>query len=162
MLELQPMIKPAEQLRATLRKHSYSLTVARREVFAALQEQEPQTMSQLVERCQGVDRASVYRCVALFGRLGIVKQLHIGWKHKLELTEPFSHHHHHLTCVRCDKIIPLPEDRLLERRLHALAHSRGFVPQDHQLEIRGWCDQCSKVTVNPLIKHNDPGNARVK
>jgi len=34
----------------------------------------------------------------------------IGWKYKLELSNAFQHHHHHLTCLQCGGVTPLPED----------------------------------------------------
>jgi Fur family ferric uptake transcriptional regulator len=138
------MVEPLEQLKTTLKQQGYSLTAVRREVFTALQDQEPQTMRELVQHCQTIDRASIYRCIALYERMSIVHRLQIGWKYKLELTDQFMHHHHHLSCVRCGRIIPLAEDSALEQRLIALAQSQHFLPQDHQLEIRGWCDQCQQ------------------
>jgi Fur family transcriptional regulator, ferric uptake regulator len=139
------MSEPLEQFKTTLKKHGQSLTDARLAVFKALQDQEPQTMRDIVRACAGkADRASVYRGVALFERLGIIQRLQIGWKYKLELSDTFHHHHHHLTCRRCQKVIPLPEDRALEERLRLLAAGQRFRMQDHQLEIQGLCDNCRR------------------
>src|ERR1700759_5537066 len=105
------MNEPHARLQTTLKDHHQSLTAARVHVFEALQGHEPQTMHPIVEACRGgPDRASVYRAIALFERLGIVQRLQMGWKYKLELSDAFTHHHHHLTCLRCGRIIPLPED----------------------------------------------------
>lgn len=129
----------------TLKQQNQSLTKTRQLVFAALQDKEPQTMHEVVNRCQGqVDRASVYRVIALFERIGIVQRLQIGWKYKLELSDAFHHHHHHLTCLNCGRIIPLPEDPQLENRLQQLATTAQFQTQDHQVEIRGWCQNCQE------------------
>jgi Fe2+ or Zn2+ uptake regulation protein len=138
------MSDPLEQLRTALKQQRQSLTSSRQVIFQALQGHEPQTMHDLVQACQGrVDRASIYRTVALFERLGIVQRLQIGWKYKLELSDAFSHHHHHLTCANCGQITPLPEDRQLEKRLRELAQTLRFTPQDHQIEIRGLCHTCA-------------------
>lgn len=136
------MTTPVNQLSAVLKRGHYSLTKPRRAVFATLQGQEPQTMHELVARCRDIDRASIYRTVALFEQLGIVHRLQMGWKYKLELTDAFSHHHHHLSCTQCGNITALPEDPALERRLQALAAQYNFTAQDHQLEIRGLCSHC--------------------
>jgi Fur family transcriptional regulator, ferric uptake regulator len=80
----------------------------------------------------------------LFERLGIVQRLQIGLKYKLELSAAFSHHHHHLSCTRCGAIIPFEEDPALEKRLALLATAKNFQPIDHQLEIRGFCSNCTK------------------
>ncbi|HVU59275.1 MAG TPA: Fur family transcriptional regulator [Candidatus Saccharimonadales bacterium] len=141
------MLLPLEQLKSALRDHGYSLTLPRRVVFEALQGQEPQTMRELVAGCADrIDRATLYRTVALFEQLGIVQRLQIGWKYKLELAGAFAPHHHHLSCSRCGAIIVLPEDSVIEARLHALAHARQFLAQDHQLEIRGLCADCQQLS----------------
>jgi len=126
-----------------LQQERLSVTTARLVVFQALQDSEPQTMLELITRCKDiVDRASVYRSITLFERLGIVQRLHIGWKYRLELSNAFQHHHHHLTCLRCGTITDLPEDALLEEQLVRLAKRHDFDAQDHQLEIRGLCAPC--------------------
>jgi Fur family ferric uptake transcriptional regulator len=137
------MADPLTQFKEVLKQHGQSLTAARLAVFEALQDKEPQSMADVVKACAGqADRASVYRTVGLFERLGIVKRLQIGWKYKLELSDAFHHHHHHLTCLHCGRIIPLPEDSLLEERLRLLAGRHHFRMKDHQLEIQGLCVDC--------------------
>lgn len=137
------MTPPLEKFKTLLKQRGQSLTTARLAVFKALQDKEPQTMGEVVRACVGkADRASVYRAIALFEQLGIVQRLQIGWKYKLELSDAFHRHHHHLTCSRCGAVIPLPEDRQLEARLHTLARSQDFIMKDHQLEIQGLCAGC--------------------
>ncbi len=101
-------------------------------------------MAAILASCEAsADRASVYRTLALFEKLGIIQRLHIGWKYKLELTDRFTHHHHHLSCVSCGKVFTLQADHTLEARLQALAVANNFVAQDHQIEIRGLCSDCT-------------------
>lgn len=138
------MSEPLDRLRNALKQHGYSATKTRERVFQALQNQEPQTMHAVIADCQPtVDRASVYRTIALFERLGIVQRLQIGWKYKLELSGGFHHHHHHLSCLRCGKVVALREDDQLEARFVQLAQAQHFHIQDHQLEIRGLCQKCT-------------------
>ncbi|HVI60608.1 MAG TPA: Fur family transcriptional regulator [Candidatus Saccharimonadales bacterium] len=125
-----------------LKRHNQNLTKPRRVVFAAFQGAEPQTMQQLVAACPTIDRASVYRTVALFEKLGIIQRLQIGWKYKLELTDSFSRHHHHMTCQQCGRIITFDESPELERQLRWLAASHRFKIRGHQLEIQGLCPTC--------------------
>ncbi len=135
------------QLQQHLKTYRYSLTRSRQLVFGALQDSEPQTMAELVAACgDQLDRATVYRTVDLFEKLGIVQRLSIGWKYKLELTDSFSHHHHHLTCMNCGRVIPLPEDETLENRLNQLAKLLKFVPKNHQIEVRGLCQDCQMTS----------------
>jgi Fur family transcriptional regulator, ferric uptake regulator len=137
------MSNDIDQLSETLKSHGQSLTSARQTVFLALQNNEAQTMAQLVNRCEYIDRASVYRAVNLFEKLGIATRLQIGWKYKLELSESFHHHHHHLTCSRCGKVIPFEEASSLVKQLRSIARQNNFKMSDHQLEIQGLCNSCS-------------------
>jgi Fe2+ or Zn2+ uptake regulation protein len=139
------MAEPLDLLRQTLKRHNQSLTHPREAVFLALQNQEPLTMQQVVVACSQIDRASVYRTIALFEQLGVVQRLPMGWKYKLELSDAFQHHHHHLTCNRCGRTYTLPEDAELETRLRLLAAHEHFKMQDHQLEIQGICQTCRQA-----------------
>lgn len=131
------------QLQQHLKRHGYSVTKSRHIVFAALEDKEALTMTDLVAACgQQLDRATVYRTISLFEELGIVRRLQIGWKYKLELTDSFSNHHHHLTCTKCGSVTPLSEDIDLEERLKELTALYHFKPSDHQIEIRGLCHSC--------------------
>jgi Fur family transcriptional regulator, ferric uptake regulator len=119
-----------------------SITKPRLAVFDALIGQEPLAMRDLVHKVKSVDRASIYRTVDLFERLGIAQRLNTGWKYKLELTDKFAAHHHHLTCVNCGRTIAMNETEL-ERTIEKLTAAHGFVPSSHQIEIQGLCSDCA-------------------
>ncbi len=145
MLFLQIMNEPIEQFRAILKQSGNSLTRTRQAVFVALHFQESQTMHELIDRCAAIDRASIYRTITLFEHLGVVQRVHVGWKYKLELTDVFATHHHHLACTRCGKVVPLPENVAIEAQLIKLATSQKFAMHDHRVEIRGLCSECQKI-----------------
>lgn len=132
-------------LREALKAEGYSLTSSRMHVFKALASHDPQSMSDLLQHCPDIDRASVYRTVALFEKLGIVQRVAIGWKYKLELSDQFHRHHHHLLCEECGALITLHEDSSLEARLRELANTHSFSMRSHQLEIQGLCENCIKT-----------------
>lgn len=98
-------------------------------------------MHQLVERAGNIDRASVYRAVDLFERLGVVQRLHTGWKYKVELSDKFAEHHHHLTCIRCGATAAMNE-KGLEAVIEQLTAAHHFKPTAHQIEIQGLCTRC--------------------
>ncbi len=130
-------------LKALLKKDGRSLTGPRKVVFDLLHEQEPQSMQVLVKRAEGrADRATLYRTVELFERLGIVHRLNIGWKYKIELSEVFQGHHHHFYCVNCGRTYSLPNSSMLETMISSVAAKEGFSPRGHQLEINGLCGNC--------------------
>ena len=143
--DILKMTEPDQQFKTVLKTWAYSLTKTRQAVFKALQDKEPQTMHEIIMACNGqTDRASVYRTILLFEKLGIVQRLQIGWKYKLELSDRFHRHHHHMTCQNCSQTYALPADQKLEARLRQLAYKQNFRMTGHQLEIHGVCDNCQK------------------
>lgn len=126
---------------ALLKTSGQSVTTARLRIFEALLGQEPMSMHQLIERVGDVDRASVYRSIELFEHLGVVQRLNTGWKYKLELTDKFNDHHHHLTCSGCGKTIDMNEADL-EELIGKIAARHNFRPASHQIEVQGLCADC--------------------
>lgn len=130
-------------LATNLKSNGYSLTKPRTAVFLALLDKEPQTMGELVKTLEGqIDRASIYRIAALFEKLGIVERLQIGWKYKLELSDSYAAHHHHITCTNCGRVQAFEESSIIEFELKQLAAEIGFTETGHQLELRGLCANC--------------------
>jgi Fur family ferric uptake transcriptional regulator len=128
-----------------LKDNGYSVTQQRLFVFKLLEGKEPLTMNELYTNARSkLDRASVYRTVALFEQLGIVQRVNIGWKYKIELSDRFAEHHHHLTCLNCHMVIPISELEL-ESFINGLANSYHFKPLDHQVEVQGYCKDCSNL-----------------
>ncbi|HEX7963753.1 MAG TPA: Fur family transcriptional regulator [Candidatus Saccharimonadales bacterium] len=140
------MSSARDSFRNLLKQHGYSVTKARLRVFEALLGREPLSMHDLVNGAGQVDRASVYRAVEVFERLGIVQRLHTGWKYKLELTDKFAEHHHHLTCTQCGKTVAMNEDDL-ERLIAKLAAAHHFLPSAHQIELQGLCADCQGLVL---------------
>lgn len=130
-----------------LKDTAFSLTRPRQLVFELLIGHEPQSMHELVVRAaRRVDRASLYRTLALFERLGIAQRVYVGWKYKLELTDIFSHHHHHISCIGCGKLVAIQEDGEIERLIASLAVKNKMTAERHQLEIQGYCSTCVPVS----------------
>lgn len=128
-----------------LMQSGQSRTKARQTVFEILEASDgPLAMRDLVGKAKGVDRASVYRAVELFESLNIVQRIHTGWKYKIELSDRFTAHHHHLTCSNCGKSVAISEDEL-ERFVDAVAARHGFKANAHQIEIQGLCKDCQKA-----------------
>lgn len=130
-----------DQFKVLLKESGHSVTKARVAVFGALLGSEPLSMAGLVRKVPEVDRASVYRAVNLFERLGVVQRVNIGWKYKLELTDRFAAHHHHLSCTNCGRTVEMSELEL-EQLIHSLAAAHDFTPTAHQIEIQGLCSRC--------------------
>ena len=130
-------------LRKTLKDGNASLTKSRLIVFDLLDNRDPQSMNDLVMKSKGkLDKASLYRTINLYERLGVINRVNFGFKYKVELSDSFSDHHHHLTCISCGRIINTEEDHRLEDIIEELASSYSFKPLSHQLEIQGLCEIC--------------------
>jgi len=130
----------------TLRRHGYSQTAPRTLVFKLLQQDAPQSMHDLFKRGAGkLDRASLYRTIRVFEETGIAQRVNIGWKYKLELTDIFNHHHHHITCLGCGKLSAIHEDAEIEHLIRQIAAHHNITPTRHQLEIQGYCAACQSV-----------------
>jgi Fur family ferric uptake transcriptional regulator len=142
------MSTPNTELAIILRNHGFSRTKQRHIVFNLLLNREPMTINELYKHAdKQLDRASIYRTVALFEELGIVSRITIGWKYKIELSDIFTEHHHHLSCRMCHAIIPINKDEL-EQFIARLAKENHFTPLEHQVEIQGYCQSCAdKQTV---------------
>lgn len=134
-----------DTLKAILKRNGSSLTKTRRYIFDLLQGKEPQSMAVLISRAAGeVDRATIYRTIELFEQLGIVSRINVGWKYRVELSDVFTDHHHHMHCTNCGKVVDLPANPMLETMIDTLAAKSEFTPRGHSLEIYGICPSCSK------------------
>lgn len=133
-----------------LEKRGMSNTKTRRIVFHLLaNSQKPLSPAEIILGSKGaMDKTTVYRSLDLFEKIGIVKQVTIGWKQKYELSDTFSHHHHHMSCVICGKIISFEESYKLSAELERLEEAYRFIIDEHTIELRGRCSSCrSKANV---------------
>lgn len=142
------MDSETKEFKKLLKRNRHYITKARLRLFNILQEHPALPISQLITLLSKHDQATVYRNIKTFERLGIIARLQLGWHSKLELSDMFRRHHHHLTCILCAAVVGLPENQLLEREIASLARTQDFKQIDHQLEIRGICQECQSKTVS--------------
>lgn len=139
-------------LKDILSKNGYSLTKPRLTVFSALQGTKPKTMRELVDSLSDViDRASVYRTVALYEKLGIITRIQHGWKYRIELSDNFTPHHHHLTCNDCHKVISFEEPDNFEAMIKTISVNNNFSATNHNLEIYGQCMACKTLAASHRV-----------
>jgi Fe2+ or Zn2+ uptake regulation protein len=135
-----------------LKDNSLRITETRRHVFDLLWDQEPQTMHQLEARSRGkIDRVSIYRTISLYEKLGLVQRIIVGWKYKLELSDIFTKHHHHISCLGCGRVVAIQEEKVIENLIHSFSDTYGFTAERHQFEIQGYCSACQIATANATI-----------
>lgn len=130
------------EIKNLLKTQGFSATKTRMAVLGALLRMQPASMDQLITALPDVDRATVYRTVDLFVDLNIAKKVYTGFKYRVELGDSFQEHHHHLTCLRCGTIIDVhtPE---IEYAIEHISANNGFRPIRHDVDIAGYCANCS-------------------
>lgn len=127
-----------------LKERGFSITDERKLIFKELENKSPLSVSTLLENIKYVDRSTIYRTLDLFEKLGFINKVYIGWKYKVELSEKYSPHHHHITCSNCNEIIPIQSEELVEQAIIHLCKINGVHHISHQLEIRGVCEKCTQ------------------
>ena len=85
--------------------------------------------------------ATVYNNLRVFRQVGLVKELTYGdSSSRFDFT---THHHYHVICEGCGKIVDFQYPGLDEVE-HFASHVSGFRVSHHRLEIYGLCPDCSK------------------
>lgn len=128
-----------------LKDSGVSVTSARRAIFHTLLEtDEPLKNGEIARRTPSVDRASVYRTLELFSKLGITETVMRGWTPFTELAEPFKAHHHHIVCEQCGRVVEIENDTL-EDVLSLVASRYEFNLKKHTVELSGLCKDCKAL-----------------
>ncbi len=142
---LDDMSVELDRFKQVLKNNGHFVTKPRLRLFGHLQNHKVVTVSQLISLLSHHDQATVYRNIKIFEGLGIISRLQLGWHSKLELSDTFQHHHHHMTCLKCGKVTVLNEDPAIEKQIEHMSARSNFKPIHHQLEIRGLCHICKKT-----------------
>lgn len=88
-----------------------------------------------------VGYATVYRTVRLLRECGLAAERHFhDGEARFENTED-EHHHDHLICERCGRIVEFANDAI-ERLQEHVAQKLGFVITRHKMELYGICAEC--------------------
>jgi Fur family peroxide stress response transcriptional regulator len=134
-------------LEAKCRKRGIPMTVQRRAIFEALLDrQDHPTIDQVYEdvkdRIPGVSRTTVYRTLETFVDLGVSRKTsHVAAMARFDGNVG---HHHHLVCLRCDKVVDI-DDPALSRLPLPDARRTGFEIVDFSVYLEGLCPDCKKT-----------------
>jgi len=96
------------------------------------------------------DLVTVYRCLAVFEELGLVRRcfFHNGTGlYEINLDDS---HHHHIVCKTCGKVERI--DASFTENTERMLRERGYEQVTHLVEFFGVCPDCQKKTseLNPL------------
>ena len=138
--------KKFQRLEAECRERGLPVTVQRRVIFAALLDRaDHPTIDQVYEevkhRIPGVSRTTVYRTLETLAALGVAKKT--SHFNAVARFDGNVDHHHHLVCMRCDKIVDFADPALTGLPLPD-ARRTGFEIVDFSVYFEGLCRECSK------------------
>ena len=105
------------------------------------------TIEELLARVRDEDSrvgyATVYRTLKLFTECGIAAERNFGdGPSRYELSDTSTNHHHdHLICLECGKIIEFHNEDI-ETLQEKITERMGFLVKSHKHEIYGVCAEC--------------------
>lgn len=142
-LSLEAIVASIKQ--ASLRVTKSRLAVAKILLEHPSQFLTPEEIFQIIQKKSdsSCDQVSVYRILARFEELGIVKKSEFQKEAaRYMLHEPTEHHHeHYFKCTECLTIEPFT-DCLISKKEKEL-HANGYRNLHHHLEITGLCPTCA-------------------
>jgi Fur family ferric uptake transcriptional regulator len=138
---------------ARLKSAGLRITQPRIAILEALSRRDsPASIEQLHKElsADACDLVTVYRCLAVFEELGLVRRcfFHNGTSlYEMSLNLP---RHHHVVCKSCGKVERLETSAADE--VERLLRERGYEQVTHMLEFFGVCPDCRKkaATTAPL------------
>lgn len=130
-----------EKVSLKLQALGYRATPSRRAVISAiLQQSNHFTVDDLLQRCRGAGRATVFRTVRLLTELGLVCRVLLE-DGSLHYRVSQRGHHHHLVCTECGNVHDLDECAISDI-VRDLSRSSGYEIEGHWLELYGRCRRC--------------------
>ena len=89
---------------------------------------------------ENIGIATIYRTLSLFEDEGLVESISFG-KDGKKYEIGYKHHHDHLICIECGKIIEFV-DEVIEKQQIEVSKKFNFHMLDHTMKIVGYCDNC--------------------
>ena len=138
-----------DNVKKRFKKEGYKLTTQRRAILSVIIENHeehlnPEEIYDIVKiKYPEIGIATVYRTLQLLEKLNIIYRLNFddGYnRYELNLN-PEGHHHHHLICLKCGKVMEVELD-LLENLENEIEIENNFKIVDHNVKFFGYCIDC--------------------
>ncbi len=140
-----------KDLRAKLSERGYKMTPQRKEILKIFVEHPKihhmsaeDVYDFLRKNDSEIGLATVYRALDLLSELGILVQVDFGdgcARYELNTADPNVHHHHHLICLKCKRVIEFEED-FLDYLEYTIEKQSGFQIVNHEVKFFGYCKDC--------------------
>lgn len=129
----------------TLHSLKLRVTPSRLAVLAVLeQEKRPLSVEKIISLIgeKNIDYVTTYRTITALKKAGLVRQIDFQHNHAhFELASLGDHHH--VVCVKCDKISDVENCNLDAMQKKALRESGFQDITEHSLEFFGVCKKCA-------------------
>jgi len=138
-----------------LRQHSCRITVPRQVILEILNKAEKHVSAEEVflkvhKIYPDIGLTTVYRTLNLLTQIGLVSKFDFGdgkSRYELSSNSKSKGHHHHLVCIKCNKVINYndfidEEEKLFKKTEKALAEKYNFKITDHLVRFYGLCEEC--------------------
>jgi Fur family ferric uptake transcriptional regulator len=110
----------------------------------------PKSAAELTATLSQFPRSTIYRSLEALENSGLIKSSMIKWVRRYELGDKLAPHHHHLTCIKCQRMIDFDSSKL-EKRLELIANDYDYSLMSHVVELRGLCTNCQdNEDISPL------------
>lgn len=139
-----------------LRGCGYRLTLGREAILDTLSKSEAHLSAEDIymkihSKYPNVGLTTVYRTLDVLSDLGMVYKLDFGdGRARYEFAEgpKGAHHHHHLVCTNCNRVIDYTdfiddEIELLNQTEKGLSKKYNFKIENHLIQFYGLCEKCS-------------------
>ena len=138
------------------RGYGYRLTMPRQVLLDVLSKTEKHLSAEDIyfainKHYPNIGLATVYRNLELLVQMGLVFKFDFGdGRARYELSEGpkgIRHHHHHLVCTECGRVVDYTdyideEIELLGRIEKGLSKKYDFVIKEHFIQFSGVCSKC--------------------
>ena len=141
------------------RERGLPLTMQRRAVFGAILSREDhptadQIFDSIKSKLPSLSRTSVYRILDTLVETGMVTRIcHPGSGARFD---PHIGQHHHLVCMKCQRIFDLEAPQLDSIRFPDV-RKHGFEINEYHIHFRGTCAQCRREMSSNLPSRRTVG-----
>ncbi len=147
------MTESTSELRSALLEAGHRLTGPRIAVWEVVAESESHlTAEEIAEAVRAADPSvnlsSVYRSLALFTDLGLVRESNLGANQATHWELAHPDEQFHLKCTSCGRVEHHTGDLVAQIEGHLSGH-HGFRAGRVELLVTGMCQECSKGVPDP-------------
>ncbi|MFW6034918.1 MAG: Fur family transcriptional regulator [Halanaerobiales bacterium] len=136
-----------------LSQNNYKVTSQRKDIIKVLinNQNKHYSAEELYKKVRDINHdvglATIYRTLEILSKLNIVHQLDFDSNYRRYELNIEGHHHHHLICLKCGKIIEF-NDNELEEFEKDLEKEYKFKISKHRIKFYGVCSECSERSNN--------------